>query len=117
MRRGEIWWGAPSLPGGSRKRRSFLIVSGDAFNGNDRYPKVMVVHLTSIGRPQGPFRWEVDVPRGVAGLPASSIVKCNEVYTLLKAHLAESSGTLPASYMERVDHALAIALDLPGQLQ
>ena len=113
MRRGEIWWGAPSLPGGSRKRRPFLIVSNDVFNANDRYPKVLAVHLTSVVRSSGPFRWEVDLPRGAAGLSVSSTIKCAEVYTLLKSDLGELAGTLRPADVERVDRALAIALGLP----
>ena len=112
MRRGEIWWGAPALLGGSQKRRPFLVVSVDAFNRNERYPKVMVVHLTTVIRIGEPFRWEIEVPRGIAGLPAVSLVKCNEVYTLLKIHLTVLAGTLPRSYVERVDRALAITLGL-----
>ena len=115
MCRGEIWWGAPHLPGGSRKRRPFLVVSSDAFNRNNGYPKVMVVHLKSVARTLGPFRWEVEIPRGVAGLPSASVVKCGEVYTLLKAHLGERLGTLPTRYLELVDRALATALALPMQ--
>lgn len=113
MRRGEIWWSAPSLPGGSRKRRPFLIVSNDIFNANDRYPKVLAVHLTSVARSSGPFRWEVDLPRGTAGLPVASIIKCAEVYALQKADLGELVGTLRSAELERVDRALALALDLP----
>lgn len=112
MRRGEIWWGAPSLPGGSSKRRPFLVVSDDAFNRNERYGKIMVVHLTTATRVGGPFRWEVDVPRGVAGMPAASLVKCGEIYTLLKTHLTTLAGTLPPAYVARVDRALAITLGL-----
>ena len=115
MRRGEIWWGAPPLPGGSRKRRPFLVVSDDAFNRNELYLKVMVVHLTTATRAGGPFRWEIDVPRGIAGLPLASVAKCNEVYTLLKLHLTEQAGTLPHPYIERVDRALAITLGLGTQ--
>jgi mRNA-degrading endonuclease toxin of MazEF toxin-antitoxin module len=112
VRRGEIWWGAPTLPSGLRKRRPFLVVSNDAFNKNEGYPKVMVVHLTSVTRSLGPFRWEVEVPRGVAGLPNAGVVKCSEVYTLRKSHLGEYLGALPATYLERVDRALATALGL-----
>jgi mRNA-degrading endonuclease toxin of MazEF toxin-antitoxin module len=112
VRRGEIWWGAPPLPGGSQKRRPFLVVSVDAFNRNERYPKVMVVHLTTALRAGEPFRWEIEVPRGTAGLPAASVVKCNEVYTLLKTHLTAIAGTLPRPYVDRVDRALALTLGL-----
>ncbi len=113
MRRGEIWWGSPGLPGGSRKRRPFLIVSNDAFNRNDRYPKVLAVHLTSVRRAEGPYPWEVDLPRGSGGLEVSSVAKCGEIYTLLKSHLTEVSGALRSEHMERVDRALTLALSLP----
>jgi mRNA interferase MazF len=109
--RGEVWWGRPALPGGSRKRRPFLIVSHDAFNRNERYPKVMVVHLTSVRR-VGEYPWEVEIPRGAAGLPASSVAKCGEIYTLLKSHLDERVGMLRGEKMEEIDRALAMALAL-----
>jgi mRNA-degrading endonuclease toxin of MazEF toxin-antitoxin module len=108
-----VWWGEPPLPGGVRKRRPFVVVSADAFNANPDYPKVMVVHLTSVRRLGGPYPWEVDLPRGAAGLPRASIAKCAEVYTLLKRHLVETSGTLPGEQLDRIDRALAVALSLP----
>ena len=113
MRRGELWWGSPALPGGSRKRRPFLVVSHDVFNANDRYPKVMVVHVTSTRRQAGPFRWEVPVPPGVGGLPSASVIKCAEVYTFWKHDLTDAIGTLPSTYVDQVNRALATALDLP----
>lgn len=112
MRRGEVWWGRPGLIGGSRKRRPFLVVSNDAFNQNDLYPKVMVVHLTSVRRAGAGYPWEVALPRGAAGLPVSSTAKCGEVYTLLKSQLDQHSGTLRSEQVEQVNHALAIALSL-----
>jgi mRNA interferase MazF len=110
--RGEVWWGRPVLPGGSRKRRPFLIVSHNAFNRNERYPKVMVVHVTSVRRAGEGYPWEVDLPRGAGGMPVTSVAKCGEIYTLLKAHLDEMVGTLGADHMQAVDRALATALDL-----
>ena len=72
----------------------------------------MVVHLTTARRVGGPFEWEVDLPRGTAGLPLGSIVKCGEVYTVFKEQLGERLGTLPAEEMRRVDAALGVALGL-----
>ena len=112
MQRGEVWWGAPTVPGGSRKRRPFLIVSDDAFSRNERWSKVMVLRLTSVRHVSGTFEWEVDLPRGTAGLPRPSVTKCGEIYTLLKTDLDELSGTLAAEHMRRVDRALAVALSL-----
>lgn len=102
--------------GGSAKRRPFLVVSHDAFNRNERYPKILVVHLSGVVRPGASFPWEVELPRGTAGLPKSSIVKCSEVYTLFKADLAELAGALNHKVMTKIDDALAIVLGL-GQLQ
>jgi mRNA-degrading endonuclease toxin of MazEF toxin-antitoxin module len=89
-----------------------LVVSDDAFNENERYPKVMAVHLTSVERLGGPFGWEVAIPSGVAGLSRSSVVKCSEIYTLWKEQLQGPGATLPGSLMRSVDAALAIALGL-----
>ncbi len=112
MRRGEVRWGHPAVPGATRKRRPFLIVSDDSFNANERYQKILAVPLTSVRRLRGPYDWEVELPRGVAGLPQSSLAKCNEVYTLFKAQLGDLIGTLPHKYVLQVDHALRVALGL-----
>lgn len=113
MRRGEVWWGKPGVPGLHQKRRPFLVVSHDAFNRDERYRKALVVHLTTTKRSGGPYDWEVDIARGVAGLPEASIAKCNEVYTIFKQDLEKQIGGLPASVMSRIDRALATALALP----
>lgn len=112
VRRGEVWWGRPHLTGGRTKRRPFVVVSADAFNANDRYPKVVVVHLTSKGRPGGPYPWEVPLPRGAGGLSRASIAKCAEPYTLWKDQLVEQCGALPDRHVRRIDDALALGLGL-----
>jgi mRNA interferase MazF len=113
MLRGEVWWASVPMRRGDPKRRPMLIVSDDVFNRNPRYPKVMVVHLTSIKRAEGPFDWEVTVPKGTAGLERPSTAKCAEVYTLWKEQLRGTVGTLPRPLMQKIDHALAVALGLP----
>ncbi len=114
MRRGEVWWGNPRVPGFHHKRRPFLVVSRDTFNRDERYAKALVVHLTTARRPGGPYDWEVEVPRGVASVPEASVVKCNEVYTVFKRDLEGQIGSLPAQLMGRVDRALALVLALPA---
>jgi mRNA-degrading endonuclease toxin of MazEF toxin-antitoxin module len=91
-----------------------LVVSDDAFNQNQRYAKVMVVHLTSVKRFGGPRDWEVELPRGTAGLRSASVVKCSEIYTLWKEQLQGPAATLAPDLMRRVDGALSITLSLPG---
>ncbi len=112
MLRGEVWWARIPMSGSHGKRRPMLIVSDDSFNQNDRYPKVMVVHVTTVKRLGGPYDWEVELPRGTAGLDRTSTVKCGEVYTLWKDQLKDPVGTAPHAVMRRVDQALAVALSL-----
>ncbi len=113
MRRGEIWWAKVPMRGAAEKRRPMLVVSDDAFNANERYLKVLVVHLTSVGRLGRDFDWEVSLPKGTAGLQRASVVKCAEIYTLWKEQLQGPAATLPAAVMRRVDRALMIALGVP----
>ena len=101
------------MRGAGAKRRPMLVVSDDAFNHNEQYSKVMVVHLTSVQRLGAGFHWEVTLPKGTAGLERTSIVKCGEVYTVLKDQLQGPAATLPAAMMREVDRALATALGLP----
>lgn len=112
MRRGEIWWARIPMSGSRGKRRPMLVVSDDTFNRNERYSKVMVVHVTTVKRLGGPYDWEVELPRGTAGLDRTSVVKGGEIYTLWKDQLQGLVGTLPRSIMQQVDKALAISLSL-----
>lgn len=50
------------------------------------------------------------LPRGAGGLPAGSVAKCGEVYTLLKSHLTGICGALGHDQVKQIDRALAIAL-------
>jgi mRNA-degrading endonuclease toxin of MazEF toxin-antitoxin module len=113
MHRGEVWWGKVPMRGAAGKRRPMLVVSDDVFNENERYPKVLVVHLTSVTRLGRHFDWEVALPKGTAGLQRASVVKCAEVYTLWKEQLQGPAATLPPALMRRVDRALMVALGLP----
>jgi mRNA-degrading endonuclease toxin of MazEF toxin-antitoxin module len=101
------------MKGSGSKRRPMIIVSDDSFNQNERYPKVMVVHITSVKRLGGPYDWEVTIPRGTARLERSGIAKCSEIYTLWKEQFEGPSGTVSRAIMKKVDRALAVGLSLP----
>ena len=101
------------MTGSRGKERPMLIVSDDAFNRNESYTKVMVVHLTSVKTLRGPYDWEVAFPRGTAGLERPSIAKCGEIYTVWKEQLQGPPSTVPRAIMHQVDRALSIALSLP----
>lgn len=113
MLRGEVWWARVPMRGSGSKRRPMIIVSDDSFNQNERYPKVMVVHITTVKRLGGPYDWEVAIPRGTARLDRPGIAKCVEIYTLWKEQLEGPSGTVPHAIMKKVDQALAVGLSLP----
>ena len=113
MLRGEVWWGRVPMKGSGRKERPMLIVSDNAFNRNERYPKVMVVHITTVQRFAGPYSWEVALPRGTAGLERPGIAKCGEIYTVWKEQLHGPPGTVPRAILAQIDQALAVALNLP----
>jgi len=73
-----------------------------------------VVHLTSVRRLGGPYESEVQIPRGVARIPKASVVKCSEIYTLLKDHLGELIvGKLRASTLPRSTRRLPSRLASP----
>lgn len=101
------------MTGSRGKKRPMLIVSNDAFNRNERYTKVMVVHVTSVQRLRGRYDWEVALPRGTAGLERPSIAKCGEIYTVWKQQLHGPAGTVPHAILALIDQALALALSLP----
>src|SRR4051794_24765754 len=100
------------MAAGNTKRRPVVIISSDVFNDNPRYTKIVVVHLTTQLHPGAPFLWEVEIPRGAAGLGKTSIAKCAEPYTLLKESLTGQVGQLPRRLMADVDVALGRALSL-----
>ena len=64
-------------------------------------------------RPVYPSQVLVRAPDG--GLSADSIVLGDQLRVLSTSRLVRRRGLLSATAMRRVDHALLIALDLPGQ--
>ena len=48
------------------------------------------------------------------GLNHDSSIHCDELVSLPKSVLTNFISTLPASKIEELDHALCVALDLPG---
>lgn len=111
MRRGEVRWSALPARGGKSKKRPLLVVSEDAFNENGSYEKILVVAVASERHSGGPYLWEVETPPLVKG-GKTCIVRCQEIFTLRKAHLGELVATLPRESLEKVDDALALMLGL-----
>jgi mRNA-degrading endonuclease toxin of MazEF toxin-antitoxin module len=101
-RRGEIYW-APT-----DKTRPVLIVSADI--RNQRSTSVVVVAITSQ-IPERQYPVDVLLPEGDP-LPKAGCVKCDSLYTLLKADLGNYRDDLRTEQMDAVDAALKKALSL-----
>ena len=120
MRRGELWWAAPALAGGSSKKRPFLVVSADMFNAHPRYPKVVVVALTSTVRSRS-FDWEVALPRGTAGLPRPglgipSLAALDALLLLTMVIIALVGIGIPARIIVRVQGIATVVVSFLGCL-
>src|SRR6188472_4272605 len=111
MRRGEVRWSVVPGRSGKAKKRPLLVVSEDAFNENQGYDKVLVVALGSGRRMGGPYLWEVEMSPLAKG-STMDVVRCQEIFTLRKAHVGELFATLSPEDLERVDRALALVLGL-----
>jgi len=111
--RGELWWVDWSPGRGSEQagRRPALVVQSDAANRNPRYPNVIVVAVSTKGRPL-PFHIRLD-PSDENGLVEVSFVKCEQIFTISKQRLERRLGRLTAEQLADVESGLAIVLDLP----
>ena len=117
MRRGELWWvRQPSRPDQaadtSKRRRPYLIVSGDPWNIEPRYPRVTLCPVT--GAEHVPRRYDTDVvvKRRESGLTKDSVIRCVEIYTVFRDTLLERIGRLPERRMREVDRALSLYFSL-----
>ena len=90
-----------------------MIVSRDAINRAS--PVVIVVPCTARkpGRKLYPSQILISCDDG--GFTADSIALCEQVRAIAKDRLANRWGVLAPATMERIDRALLIAMDLPGQ--
>jgi len=93
--------------------RPVVIVSRDAINRSS--PVVIVVPCTSWseGRKIYPSQILIEAPAG--GLRADSIALCEQVRAISKPRLADRWGSLEPKTLLRLERALLIAMDLPGQ--
>lgn len=115
MRRGEVFdarWG-PTQGSEQAGTRPVVIVSRDAIN--DASPVVVVVPFTTYreGRRIYPSQVLVEAPDG--GLATKSLALGEQVRAISKARLSIRRGALSSPVMRRVDEALLVTLDLPGQ--
>ena len=91
------------------KRRPAIVVSNDM---NNQYAQtITIVPLTSQSSKKS-YPFQVLLPKGAGGLPLESTAKCNQIRTIDKSRIAATKDKLPHSYLEEVEKALEIHLNL-----
>ena len=116
MRRGEVYDARLDPTEGSEQAgtRPVVLVSRDAINLAS--PVVIIVPCTTYrpGRRLYPSQVLLQAPNG--GLDIDSVALGEQVRALAKSRLGRRRGLLSPQALTQLDHALLIALDLPGQL-
>jgi mRNA-degrading endonuclease toxin of MazEF toxin-antitoxin module len=116
-RRGEIWWvrqPAHSHQEGdtSKRRRPYLVVSGDPWNLEPRYPRITLCPLTGGENVRRRYDTDVVLRKKETRLAKDSVARCVEVYTVFRELLLERVAQLSEGRMREVDRALRLYLSL-----
>ena len=109
MKRGDVFVEGSEQSGS----RPVIVVSRDAINRSS--PVVIAVPCTSwsSGRNLYPSQVRIAAPEG--GLRSDSIALGEQIRAITKDRLSERWGAVRPDTMHRLERALQIALDLPGQ--
>lgn len=111
IKRGEIYLADLSPVVGSEQggQRPVLIVQNDM--GNKYSPTVIIVAITAqITKSKLPTH--VELPAKENGLNRDSVILCEQLRTIDKKRLLQLIGTLDQSYMDQVNQALTVSLEL-----
>lgn len=109
--KGDIFWVNldPTVGSEIRKKRPAVIVSNDA--ANRRYHQVTVLPLISRGTDSAePF--QVLIPGPESGLSKDSKALAEQIRTVSKLRLGPRAGRLSQEWMEKIEQAIKIHLDL-----
>ncbi len=112
MRRGEIYDADLDPTQGSEQAgtRPVIIVSRDAINAASTV--VICVPCTTYRQGRRLFPSQVFVRAPEGGLSVDSVALCEQVRAVSKMRLRRLRGSLSSQTLERIDRALAVALDL-----
>ena len=115
MKRGDVFLADLKPTRGSEQSgfRPVVVVSRDAINRSS--PVVVVVPCTSWTRERRIYPSQVVVQTPEGGLRGDSIALGEQVRAITRDRLSERWGSLDPATLRRVDQALLVALDLPGQ--
>jgi mRNA interferase MazF len=115
VKRGDVYLAKLDPSSGSEQSgsRPVVIVSRDAINRSS--PVVIAVPCTSWTEGRRIYPSQVQINEFEGGLKRISIALCEQVRAISKDRLGRRWGALSHPTLAKVDRALLIALDLPGQ--
>lgn len=110
-KRGEVYRTDFGTPKGSEQggRRPAVVVSNDV--ANQASTVVVVAAITSTIPPKR-YRWNVHLPKGVAGMRMDGTIYCNQLRTLDKTRLERFYGSLDEQRTKELNLALAVSVGL-----
>ena len=112
MKRGDIYYADLRPVVGSEQGgvRPVLIIQNDV--GNRHSPTVICAAITSkMNKAKLPTHTEVD---SFEGLDKNSLILAEQIRTIDKRRLENYIGRLPESIMPKLNHSLAVSIDLTG---
>lgn len=116
MKRGDVILADfPYFDRPGKKRRPALIIQADTYNAKLVTTVVAMIsgQLKYVADPSQCFV-DPSTPEGAtSGLNGPSVVKCNNVLTILQADVVRTIGTLSTRLMRQADQCLKTVLDLP----
>lgn len=112
MQRGEIRWASLPRPQGSSPglRRPVLVIQSDPFNASRINTAVVAVITSNLQLANAPGN--VLLKKRVSRLPRDSVINVSQLFTLDRAFLSKSVGSLTHDQMSQVDEGLRLALAL-----
>lgn len=117
VKRGDIvLLPVPDTSGIAGKLRPALIVSSDHNNQRLQDVIVAVITTTTTRALTEPTQLLIDLgtPEGKqSGLLTHSAVKCERLHAILQSYIRRTIGSLPAVAMQKVNHCLRVALEIP----
>ncbi len=111
IKRGDVFWVSLNPTRGSEQagRRPVVIIQNDV--GNELASTTIIAPLTTKQFSK-PYPTNVEIPKEAVGLDSNSIVLLSQIRTIDKSRLEKKIGQLPDLYMEKINQAIRVSLDL-----
>ena len=115
MKRGDVFAARLDPVEGSEQAgtRPIIVVSRDAINRSS--PVVVVVPCTTLRQGRRIYPNDVVLRASEGGLRADSVALGGQIRAIAKTRLTRHWGVLRPATLRKIDAALLITLDLPGQ--